>query len=212
MHGHLLDARHRAQRGERLLAHAEAAQQMTGRMECDADGQLPGDPARRDLSEKLAELPTARRDAARHLERDRIGVEEHGVLVDEHVGARTGRNDDRSGRRVEHAQRVTRDCACLVVEPGIEGRLAAAGLIERHADLDTEVFEYAHRREGHFGIEIVDQTRVEQLHTSGFVIWDSGFAGRDSCLVTHDAKSIAFDEGSFVRMNSSTVSTGMPAS
>ena len=115
------------------------------------------------LGDELAELAAARGDAARRIGRRRIGSEQLDVLVNQHVRARSGGHDDRTVGCREHAQRVACDAARLVVESGVERRLAAARQPFWHDDAAPEALEHARHRHPDGRMEFVDETGGEQL-------------------------------------------------
>ncbi len=132
-------------------------------------GDLPGKHGAdvgdaRDVHQELRELVRAVVNRARFLEVDGIVAEDRLVLVDDHVTARAGRDDDRVVRRGQQIEGVAAEGARFVQIPAVEGRLAAARLPGRALDRDSQPFE--HRHDGHPGIreEPIHETRDEELN------------------------------------------------
>ena len=98
---------------------------------------------------------------------DRVVGEELLVLVDHHVAARAGWDDDRIGTGGQHVDRVPRERAGVVDATGVERRLAAARLRRRTVDVDAQPLEHVDHRHARVGEQAVDQTGHEQLDTPG---------------------------------------------
>ena len=83
--------------------------------------------------------------------------------MNDHVGARSRRNDDRAVGLFEHGDRVSRDLPGLIVEAGVVGRLAAAGLVRRHVHLAAGAFEHTDHGQAGGRIDVVDEARMKEL-------------------------------------------------
>ena len=125
------------------------------------------------LGNELTELTGACGDRARRDRGGRLAGEDDRVLVHDHVGARSGRHDDRALGRIENADGVAGGGGGFVVKPGVVRGLAAAGLRERDLDLEPEPLEDADGRHPDRGVDFVDQAGVEKLDSHApHIIYD----------------------------------------
>src|SRR3990172_8829563 len=123
------------------------------------------------VNEELREFISAFGNGLRPGAVDRIGGEEFGVVVDDHIGARTGRNDDgrnavetfRRNVSTEHVQRVSAYRAGVVECAAVEGRLAATRLALGIFDLEADFFQHPHHGHPGLGPHGFDQAGSKEL-------------------------------------------------
>ena len=95
-----------------------------------------------------------------------IILEQIGVVMAHHRGAASRRRDDHLGVG-EGRQKLFGDGAGVVLKAGVERHLPAAGLVERKAHLDAEMFENFHHRNAGVRVDHIDDAGHKQR--DGFV-------------------------------------------
>jgi hypothetical protein len=146
----------------RLAIDTKTACEMTRRMIRDRRLQPRAGKLLEMVRDEGAELDRTVADRFSARPPDGVPFELGGLLVNDHVAARSGRDHDRAVSTFEHFDRVTRGRARGFLETGVERRLAAAGLIERDVDGETEVLQYLDHGEADVREELVDEAGVEE--------------------------------------------------
>src|SRR5918994_3221186 len=92
-------------------------------------------------------------------------LEDEGIVMGDHGGARSGRTDYVvAALSLEDVEEAAPNSAGLLEEAGVEGRLPAAGLTLGVDHLYPKPPQYAYHTDANLGIDLVDITRHEQGH------------------------------------------------
>ena len=147
---------------------SETAQEMARRVVRDPCLQ-PRDEVRAAVfHDELAELPAARGDGPSPMGVSRVVPEELGVLMDQHVGARSRWHHDRSIGRRQHVERMPGHLPGVGVETGVVRGLAAAGEADGHGHLEPQPLEHADDRHAHVRADLVHEAGVEEMDHVAF--------------------------------------------
>ena len=117
------------------------------------------------VDQEVRELPNAPSEGLGTLALFRQVLEDEGVVVGDHGGARSrGTDYVVEAFLLEDVEEVTPHGAGLVEEAGVEGRLTATGLAFRIDHVDAKPPQYAHHAYAYLGVDQVHVARYEQGH------------------------------------------------
>jgi len=109
------------------------------------------------------------------------GLEEFGVVLDDHAAAGARRGDDEI-KALEGGDHVAGDGSGIRPVAGVEGGLAAARLGLGHLHRAAGILQQLHRGKAHGGAEQVDEAGDEQAYAGGGFRHGTSGSGGDRVL------------------------------